>query len=116
MKTRKIMLIIFIITIAITFSSCGSIEKNKTSGNNSSEEVKEDETRLIDDAGLIVKYENRFKEYLPNMKIVAKEMADLDYHCKSRALGAEKVQPSQEISSFPNIQPILIHICINSEL
>lgn len=91
-------------------------EKSEISGNNSSEEVKEDETRLIDDAGLIVKYENRFKEYLPNMKIVAKEMADLDYLCKSRALGAEKVQPSQEISSFPNIQPILIHICINSEL
>lgn len=68
------MVIIFIITITITiiFTGCGSSEKREITENNSSEEVKED------DSSLIIEYENRFKEYLPNMEILAKEMADLD--------------------------------------
>lgn len=73
-------LIIFIITITFTFTftGCGSSEKREITGNNSSEEVKEDDSSLNDDVSLIIEYENRFKEYLPDMKIVAKEMADLD--------------------------------------
>jgi hypothetical protein len=82
LKIRKLLLIIFIITIiitiSITFTGCNSSEKREIIGNNSSEEVKENDFSLNDDVSLIKEYENRFKEYLPNMEIVAKEMADLD--------------------------------------
>lgn len=68
----------YIYTVTFTFAGCHSSEKREITENNSSEEVKDDNSTLVDDASLIIEYENRFKEYLPNMEIIAKEMADLD--------------------------------------